>query len=89
MKSFLILSTLFGLNFSSLAQEYGTDLAARAPAQVIIQDREIMERAKSHSYRGGAEEGELRVQAKLVKAQRKIAPVIDKTDADKESQDHD
>ncbi len=89
MKSFLILTSLLGLSFSSFAQEYNEDPAVRMPAQVIIQDREVMERAKSHNYRGGAEEGELRVQAKLPKAQRKIAPVIDKTDTEKESQDHD
>lgn len=73
---------------SDEAFENSMNSMGRTPAQ-FVQDREVMEKAKSHSYRGGAEEGELRVQAQLVKPQRKIAPVIDKREVDKESQDHD
>lgn len=52
------------------------------------QDRDVMERAKSKRYRNGAEEGELRVQAQLYKPQRKVAPVIEKSE-DENEQDRD
>lgn len=57
-------------------------------AEPSVQDRDIMEKAKGKKYRGGAEEGELRVQAQLFKPQRKISPVVDKKEAEP-SQEHD
>jgi len=57
-------------------------------AEPSVQDRDIIEKAKGKKYRGGAEEGELRVQAQLFKPQRKIAPIIDKKEAEP-NQDHD
>lgn len=48
----------------------------------ILQERDIVERAKAKKYVNGAEEGELKVQAQLQKPQRKIAPVIEKVEAD-------
>ena len=73
---------------SDEAFESSMNSPTRSPAQ-FVQDREVMEKAKSKSYKGGAEEGELRVQAQLQKPQRKIAPVVDKRETDKETQDHD
>jgi hypothetical protein len=91
MKSKLFLLLIIGVlslvGRATFAQDEGSPLL-RNPAQ-LVQDREIYERAKSHSYKGGAEEGELRVQAQLPKAQRKIAPVVERAEDDKESQEHD
>lgn len=64
------------------------DEADRNPAQ-FVQNRDLMEQAKSRRYRGGSEEGELRVQAQLPKPQRKISPVVDKREMEKESPDRD
>ncbi len=73
---------------SVLAQDVMGENMDRQPAQ-IEQDREILEKAKARHYKGGGEEGELRVQAQLPKPQRKIAPVIDKKELEKETQEHD
>ena len=84
----IILSALISMTFSTALAENEESEADRNPAQ-FVQNRELMEKAKSRNYRGGSEEGELRVQAQLPKPQRKIAPVIDKKETDTESQDHD
>ena len=63
-----------------------TSEGIRNPAQA---DREVIEKAKLKGYRGGGEEGELRVQPVLVKAQRKIVPAVDRAEAEKENQEHD
>ncbi len=92
MKLLFTILNCFGFAFINVEIARAQDQensAERYPAQTIIQDQEIIAKAKSHNYRGGAEEGELRVQALLPKAQRKIAPVIDKTETEPESQDHD
>ncbi len=54
-----------------------------------FQDQEIIDRAKNRIYRGGAEEGELRIQAQLPQTLRKINPIVEKDEMEKESQDHD
>jgi hypothetical protein len=54
----------------------------------ILQERDIFEKAKSKKYENGAEESELQVQIQLFKPQRKIAPVIEKTEED-QSNDRD
>ena len=64
---------------------FGTVVRAIEP---VVQDRDVMEKAKGKKYRNGAEEGELRVQAQLYKPQRKIAPVVDKKEAEP-NQEHD
>lgn len=46
----------------------------------ILQERDVFENAKSKKYEGGAEESDLQVQVQLFKPQRKIAPVVEKTD---------
>ena len=84
----IILSALISMTFSTAFAESEESEIDRNPAQ-FVQNRELMERAKSRNYKGGSEEGELRVQAQLPKPQRKIAPVIDKKETDNESQDHD
>lgn len=91
MKKLFISITFFGffslMNSAAWAQAEEAGME-RNPAQ-FVQDRDIMEKIKSHDYKGGAEEGELRVQAQLPKAQRKIAPVIDRHEIEKDNQDHD
>ena len=91
MKTYFFLTLLlilFSFNLTTaFAQDENSEIE-RNPAQ-LIQNRELMEKAKSRSYKGGSEEGELRIQAQLPKPQRKIAPVIDKKDMEKESQEHD
>jgi hypothetical protein len=62
-------------------------LEAQAQDQ-ILQERDIFENAKGKKYEGGAEESELQVQVQLFKPQRKIAPVVEKTD-DQQSSDRD
>ncbi len=52
-------------------------------------DRAVMEKARTKSYKGGGEEGELRVQAQLPQPQRKISPIIDRKNSEKETQEHD
>lgn len=88
--SLLLATSIVAVCISSFAwsQQGLEDSADRQPAQVE-QDREVLEKAKSRNYKGGGEEGELRVQAQLPKPQRKIAPVIDKKELEKESQEHD
>ncbi len=61
---------------------------SREPAQ-IVHDKDMQEKAKSHYYPGGAEDGELRVQAQLPKPQRKIAPVVDRHESENDNQEHD
>jgi len=60
----------------------------RASNETVSQDREVMERAKSRTYRNGAEEGDLQVQGQVHKPQRKIAPVIEKKETET-NQEHD
>ncbi len=83
---FVLLS--FFLNFKFASAENLNSEIERNPAQ-LIQNRELIEKAKAHRYKGGSEEGELRVQAQLPKPQRKISPVIDKKENDPDGQDHD
>ncbi len=84
---FAVVIVMTSFVFPGFAQDEVSDVE-RNPAQ-LIQNRELIERAKSRLYKGGSEEGELRVQAVLPKPQRKIAPVVDKKEMEKESQDHD
>jgi hypothetical protein len=89
MKKIFIFFLILG--FFTAVQGFAQEAGDRTPAQAsenMGQDKEVMERAKAHRYKGGAEEGELRVQGQLAKPQRKIAPVVDRNE-DKESQEHD
>jgi hypothetical protein len=70
------LLSLFFCSFKSQAQDQ------------ILQEREIFEKAKSKKYEGGAEDSDLQVQIQLVKPQRKIAPVIEKSE-EQQSSDRD
>jgi hypothetical protein len=79
--------SFFFLNSPAFAEESPPEVKNSAQ---LIQDTDIIEKAKSHSYKGGLEEGELRVQAQLAKPQRKISPVVDRKETDeKEPQEHD
>lgn len=51
----------------------------------VLQERDVVEKAKAKKYENGAEEGELKVQATLVKPQRKIAPVIEKVESESQN----
>lgn len=85
MKNNFVLIGIFLVSLSGYAQE--EPAMERNPAR-FVQDRDVIEKAKTRNYKGGSEDGELRVQAQLPKPQRKIAPVVEK-DNEKETQDHD
>ena len=65
---FIVYFSILSLSLSTFAQDQ------------ILQERDIFEKGKSKKYENGAEESELQVQIQLFKPQRKIAPVIEKTE---------